>query len=80
MEFRRVQPADVHANRAATIEVGADVVALLGIGNGVGLDLSLFANASAPRAIVSYCSYPIAPLNKPTSRKSQSSFSVLMKS
>ena len=38
MELRRVQPADVHPNRAAAVEVGADIVALLGIGNGVGLD------------------------------------------
>ena len=38
MELGRVQSANVHPDRAAAVEVGADVVALLGMRNGVGFD------------------------------------------
>jgi hypothetical protein len=33
-----MQPADVHANRAAAVDIGADVFALFGIGDCVSLD------------------------------------------
>jgi hypothetical protein len=38
VELGRVRPADVHPDRAATAEVGADEVALLGMWNGVKPD------------------------------------------
>jgi hypothetical protein len=56
VELGRVQPADVHPDRAAAIEVGADIVALLGMRNGIRLNPSFFASTSALRAIVSYWS------------------------
>ena len=56
VKLRRMQPADVHPNRAAAVDIGADILSLLGIGNGVSLDPQLFASLSAVRAMASYCS------------------------
>jgi hypothetical protein len=38
VELGRVQPTNVHTHRAAAVEVGPDVVALLRMGNGVRFD------------------------------------------
>ncbi|MNF90630.1 hypothetical protein D3C84_732000 [compost metagenome] len=41
MEFGRMQPSDVHSDSAAAVEVGTDVIALLGIGDRICLDPQL---------------------------------------